>query len=163
MALIALSAELSSTEQMRTQCRRSLRAVLGATTLARMVRWTQSCARHACSCLISTHFQRAWSNPVCTAVAFGKGVYFARDANYSLQKLYSKPNSEGWQHLFVCRLVIGEYCLGTNGQLRPNIRQGDLPFDSFVNNISNPSIFVATDDAQACKSKLTFRVPPKAM
>ena len=93
---------------------------------------------------------RPWSDPIFAAVVWGRGVYFARDASYSLQKPYAKPNSEGWQHLFVCRLVVGEYCLGKNGQLRPDMRKGDLPFDSFVNDLSNPSIFVATDDAQAC-------------
>ena len=82
------------------------------------------------------------------AVMYGRGVYFARDAKYSAARLYSKPNANGVQHIFMVRVVVGEFCKGNDGQPRPNVRQGDLLYDSTVDDVSNPSIFVAADDAQ---------------
>ena len=44
--------------------------------------------------------------------AFGKGVYFARDAAYSANKKYSVPEKYGLQyvqHMILVNVVIGTY------------------------------------------------------
>ena len=83
------------------------------------------------------------------AVRYGKGVYFARDASYSSSTTYSRPNAEGIQYMFACRVVVGEYCLGKNEALTPDARQGHQLYDTTVNDVKNPSIFVTYHDAQA--------------
>lgn len=94
-------------------------------------------------------FNRAFAGR--NAVAYGKGVYFARDAAYSSHECYSTRDSNGIQRMFLCRVVVGDWCRGTNGQLTPAPKphsQLEL-FDSTVDNIQNPSIFVIFHDAQA--------------
>ena len=83
------------------------------------------------------------------ATAFGKGVYFARDASYSSSTTYSRPNANGVQHMFLCRVVVGEYCLGKRDALTPDVRQGHQLYDSTVNNMSDPGMYVTFHDSQA--------------
>ena len=67
---------------------------------------------------------------------YGKGVYFARDASYSSSTTYSRPNGHGVQHMFLCRVVVGEFCLGKRDALTPDVRQGHHElYDSTVNNM----------------------------
>jgi poly [ADP-ribose] polymerase 10/14/15 len=51
--------------------------------------------------------------------------------------------------MFLCRVVIGEFCLGVQDALVAPARIGDILFDSTVDNVANPSIFVTYHDAQA--------------
>ena len=97
--------------------------------------------------IIQQGFNRAFAGK--NAVAYGKGVYFARDASYSVSTTYSRPNAAGVQHMFLCRVTVGEYCKGRHGVLTPDVRKGHMLFDSTVNDTGNPSIFVAFHDAQA--------------
>lgn len=48
----------------------------------------------------------------CVA-AFNKGTYFAVDPNFSLGG-YAKQDAANHQFLFVCRVIIGRSCIGTN-------------------------------------------------
>lgn len=86
------------------------------------------------------------------ATMYGKGTYFARDASYSVGTTYSRPDDKGIQHMFACRVTIGEYCKGVKDAPVPDARQGYQLYDTTVNDMANPSIFVAYHDAQACKS-----------
>lgn len=62
------------------------------------------------------------------AVAYGKGVYFARDASYSYQPIYSVPDASGVQQMFLCRVTVGDWSKGSNGdQLTPEPK----PYNSF--------------------------------
>lgn len=58
--------------------------------------------------------QQGFNRSFCgkNATVYGKGVYFARDACYSADRLYSVPDSKGRQHMLACRVVVGEYCKG---------------------------------------------------
>ena len=80
---------------------------------------------------------------------YGKGAYFARDASYSSSTTYSRPNAQGVQHMFLARVVIGEYCRGVRDALAPPARDGAVLFDSTVNDVRNPTIFVTYRDSQA--------------
>ena len=77
------------------------------------------------------------------------GVYFARDASYSSSTTYSKPNADGVQHMFLARVVIGEYCKGVQDALAPPSRDGAILYDTTVNDIKDPTIFVTYRDSQA--------------
>ena len=95
--------------------------------------------------------QQGFNRSFCgrNATAYGKGVYFARDASYSSGTQYATPDSSGCQYIFACRVVVGEYCFGKRDALTPDVRSGHTLYDSTVNNTSNPSIFVTYHDAQA--------------
>lgn len=95
----------------------------------------------------SQGFNRAFAGK--NAVVYGKGVYFARDSRYSCCTAYSQPDSAGVQRMFACRVAAGDWCFGNNGQLTPDVKQGNDLFDCTVDNINDPSIVVVYHDAQA--------------
>lgn len=83
--------------------------------------------------------------------AYGRGVYFARDASYSSHTKFSEPDRQGVQRMLLCRVAVGDWCKGTHGQLTPNPKpHNNLElFDTTVDNERNPSVFVVYHDAQA--------------
>ena len=97
--------------------------------------------------------QQGFNRSFCgkNATFFGKGVYFARDASYSAYPLYCQPDKHGVQSIFLCRVVVGQYCQGVRDGLTPDVRDHarNLLFDSTVNDVANPEIFVTYHDAQA--------------
>jgi len=97
--------------------------------------------------IMSMGFNRSFCGK--NATAFGKGVYFARDASYSSSPTYSRPNGRGVQHMFLCRVVVGVYCKGERDALTPAVRKGHQLYDSTVNDMNNAGIFVTYHDAQA--------------
>ena len=86
-------------------------------------------------------FNRAFAGK--NAVRFGKGVYFARDAAYSMQPQYASKDSNGVSSIFMCRVAVGDYCMGKDGQLTPDFKNSHETFDTTVDNLSNPNIYVA--------------------
>lgn len=85
-----------------------------------------------------------------TAAAFGKGVYFAVNANYSAGG-YSPADSSGLKRLYVARVLTGRYTVGKSSMKTTPPRGTDPTdcFDSLVNNQQNPSMFVIFHDDQA--------------
>ena len=83
-------------------------------------------------------------------VAYGQGVYFARDASYS--DGYAHRDGSGQKHMYCTWVLTGEYTKGNSGMVvpppkNPNINQHIL-FDSTVNNQASPSIYVVYTDSQ---------------
>ncbi|KAI4884953.1 hypothetical protein NFI96_026798, partial [Prochilodus magdalenae] len=88
-----------------------------------------------------------------TAVAYGEGTYFAKDAWYSCRDLYSNPDESGFKYIYRARVVTGSPCKSRRGMkepdpLDPNNPQAGL-YDCAVNNLENPSIYVVFCDAGA--------------
>jgi poly [ADP-ribose] polymerase 10/14/15 len=83
-------------------------------------------------------------------VAYGRGVYFARDASYSSHPTYSAPDRNGVQYIFMCRVAVGDWSMGRTGILTPDVKPHNPLelYDSTVDNVHNPSIFVIYHDAQ---------------
>ena len=81
------------------------------------------------------------------------GTYFARDASYSANSTYSKPDSHGRKHMYYARVLVGEYTVGNSSMTVPPPKNPQLDphtlFDSLVDNSQNPSIFVVGPDAQS--------------
>ena len=109
---------------------------------------------HGCpSAVVPKIVQQGFNRSFCgaNATVYGEGVYFARDASYSTFPLYSKPDAQGIQSCFLVRVVVGEYCRGVKDAKTPDVRDpgtGAL-YDSTVDNLQNPNIFVTYNDAQA--------------
>ena len=60
--------------------------------------------------------------------------------------------------MFACSVAIGEYCKGVTDAIAPPARVGTQLFDSTVDDVFSPSIFVTYHDAQAYPGYLiTFR------
>eukprot|EP00940_MAST-03C_sp_MAST-3C-sp2_P003490 g3490.t1 len=95
---------------------------------------------------------------------YGHGVYFARDSGYSAVPRYSKPNADGLQRMLLCRVLVCEACVGQQSYTAP--RPKPFPrmhenYESFVDDLRAPSVFVSTRDFQAYPEFLvTFaRIP----
>ncbi|XP_070976970.1 protein mono-ADP-ribosyltransferase PARP12-like [Oncorhynchus clarkii lewisi] len=78
--------------------------------------------------------------------AYGKGSYFARDAKYS----NSYTGQSNMRSMFVCRVLVGDYTEGHSRYLRPPSKDGGdtIFYDSCVDDVSNPSIFVVFEKHQ---------------
>ena len=76
------------------------------------------------------------------ASAYGKGTYFAEKASYSFS--YMKQGRDGVAYMFLCTVLTGRLCRGSN-QLVINTEN----YDSAVDNLDNPTIFVSPHAAAA--------------
>ncbi len=83
-------------------------------------------------------------------VVYGKGVYFARDASYSHKFAYR--NSHGHRHMYLSKVLTGEFTTGTNQMIVPPPKNPKIDknvlFDSTVDDPANPTIYVVYADSQ---------------
>ena len=85
----------------------------------------------------------------------GNGVYFALNANYSANDRYSPQDFNGQKRIYRCRVLTGDFSQGRQGMLvPPNKPQGKgganhILYDSVVDNVNSPGIFVIFNDTQA--------------
>ncbi|NXR48585.1 PAR14 polymerase, partial [Hippolais icterina] len=86
------------------------------------------------------------------AAHFGNGTYFAVNANYSANNLYSEPDANGMKYMYLARVLVGEYSLGKKGSITParkNLSNSVDLFDSSTDNMNQPSMFIIFNDIQA--------------
>ncbi|KAK7910394.1 hypothetical protein WMY93_015078 [Mugilogobius chulae] len=102
------------------------------------------------SCIERGHFDRCYAGNA-NAALYGKGVYFAISAKYSAHDKYSKPDSAGLRRMYVARVLTGRHTLGNSSMVAPPQRGSDPSdrYDSLVDNLQNPSMFVIFHDDQA--------------
>jgi poly [ADP-ribose] polymerase 10/14/15 len=67
--------------------------------------------------------------------AYGIGTYFARDAKYSMN--YMKPCKDGISYMFIADVIQGRTMIGKLNKIIDTSM-----YESYVDNISNPSILV---------------------
>ncbi|XP_049670417.1 protein mono-ADP-ribosyltransferase PARP14-like isoform X2 [Accipiter gentilis] len=95
------------------------------------------------------------------AASIGNGTYFAVDASYSAQDAYSRPDTNGRRYMYLARALTGQYCAGSKGLITPPPKNPADPtdlYDSVVDNVNNPTMFVIFNDIQAYPEYLiTFR------
>ena len=78
---------------------------------------------------------------------FGKGVYFAKDASMSVG--YAPAMYGGKRYMYCTRVALGKYTLGNRNMVVPPLMgRGNDSYDSVVNNVTNPTIFVLFYDNQ---------------
>lgn len=86
------------------------------------------------------------------AAQYGNGTYFAVNASYSANDTYSKPDANGKKHMYLARVLVGQYSQGTQGAITPaakNVGNTVDLFDSSTDNVNNPSMFIIFNDIQA--------------
>lgn len=95
--------------------------------------------------------------PASNRQAWGPGTYFARDANYCFQ-YFCKGHGDGTKKLLVCLLGSGMPCLGNcNNEMGAlPTRQGRQEYNSSVDSISNPEIYIMQQDAAYPAYVVTF-------
>ncbi|XP_038587306.1 protein mono-ADP-ribosyltransferase PARP14 isoform X2 [Micropterus salmoides] len=112
-----------------------------------------------CDSIMKTGFNRRFAGQ--NATAYGHGTYFAVNASYSAHPTYSKPAVDGSQLMFVARVLTGIYTQGQSNMKVPPPRSDQRPhdlYDSVVDNIVNPSMYVVFHDNQAYPDYLiTFK------
>ena len=85
---------------------------------------------------------------ILLGTAYGRGVYFARDASYSVR--YA-GGGFGGRFMYLARVLVGKYCPGNSGMIVPPPKDPSRPeilYESVVDNTGNPSIFVVFYDTQ---------------
>ena len=96
--------------------------------------------------VIQTNVYKVPSTFCVTGTAFGRGVYFARDASYSLG--YTGGGG-GNGYMYLARVLVGRFCQGNSSMILPPPRdptRPDILYNSVVDNPSNPTIFVVFSD-----------------
>ncbi|XP_014795154.1 PREDICTED: poly [ADP-ribose] polymerase 14 [Calidris pugnax] len=86
------------------------------------------------------------------AAAYGNGTYFAVNASYSANDIYSKPDVDGKKYMYLARVLVGEYSQGTQGAITPAVKNSSNSielFDSSTDNVNRPSMFIIFNDIQA--------------
>ncbi|XP_071793811.1 protein mono-ADP-ribosyltransferase PARP14-like isoform X2 [Asterias amurensis] len=85
------------------------------------------------------------------ATVYGNGTYFAVSASYSAQAHYAKPDANGTKHIFVTNVLVGDFIRGSQGMITPPPKPQNPAelFDSVVDNMNAPGIYVIFHDAQA--------------
>jgi len=95
--------------------------------------------------------------PKSNRQAWGPGTYFARDANYCFHH-FCKPQQDGTKKLLLCLLASGMPCLGnsenTIGALP--VRQGQQEYNSAVDSMSNPEIYIMPESSAYPAYVITF-------
>lgn len=86
-----------------------------------------------------------------TAAAYGNGSYFAVNSSYSARDTYAKPNSQGHCYMMQTRVITGDWCLGKKGMVDAPYKDADgtVQFDSVVDSVASPSMFIVFKDASA--------------
>lgn len=88
---------------------------------------------------------------ISVATLLGKGVYFAWNASYSARDKYSPRDAHGCKYIILARVLTGEFTTGDPSYITPPPKSShglDL-YDSVVDKVDSPSIFVIFTDAQA--------------
>ncbi|ELK24701.1 Poly [ADP-ribose] polymerase 14 [Myotis davidii] len=74
-------------------------------------------------------FNRSYAGK--NATNYGKGTYFAVNANYSAHDTYSRPDANGKKHMYYVRVLTGLYALGNTSLLVPPAKNSQNPLDLY--------------------------------
>ncbi|XP_020510188.2 protein mono-ADP-ribosyltransferase PARP14-like isoform X1 [Labrus bergylta] len=137
-------------------CRQRISAKNGPAELGEKALYHGTSAE-SCDCIERDKFDRAYAGT--HAARFGKGVYFAVDAKYSAGG-FSPPDALGLKRMYVARVLTGRHTVGDSSMKAPPPRAADRTdcFDSVVDNLQTPAMFVIFHDDQAYPDYLiTFK------
>jgi len=85
-----------------------------------------------------------------SAALWGRGIYFARDAQYPDDHGIVRQDERGVREVLLCLVVTGMSVLGDPSyRMEPQRNQTSHRYNSFVDSLSNPEIFVVTQSSAA--------------
>ena len=79
---------------------------------------------------------------------YGCGIYFARESKYSHRFVSDYTPSQGYE-MFLSFVLVGEYEQGSAKKKFTGIKPDGNQYDSTVDNMINPQVFVVYNDYQA--------------
>ncbi|PVD35525.1 hypothetical protein C0Q70_02488 [Pomacea canaliculata] len=99
-------------------------------------------------CANSFDFRRSGEN---VGAVWGKGAYFSTTAKYShsYTRAHITLTGDPLRFMFLGRILVGQYTLGHSSYTKPPERDRLKMYDSCVNDLSNPTIFVIFDLTQS--------------
>ncbi|PVD35547.1 hypothetical protein C0Q70_02510 [Pomacea canaliculata] len=99
-------------------------------------------------CANSFDFRRSGEN---VGARWGKGAYFSTTAKFShsYTRAHTTLTGDSLRFMFLGRILVGQYTLGHPSYTKPPERDRLKLYDSCVNDVSNPAIFVIFDLAQS--------------
>uniref|UniRef100_A0A4W3HZ60 Poly [ADP-ribose] polymerase n=1 Tax=Callorhinchus milii TaxID=7868 RepID=A0A4W3HZ60_CALMI len=87
---------------------------------------------HGTTCEIAEQVKKlGFNRSFCgrNATLYGKGTYFAKNAQYSCNDTYSRPSDQGNKYMFQAQVITGKLSWGTRGHPKAlNIRYLDLTY-----------------------------------
>ncbi|UJR15414.1 hypothetical protein I4U23_002361 [Adineta vaga] len=95
------------------------------------------CTETAANSIVEECFNRSFAG--INGTVYGRGAYFAANANYSHQ--YALPNANGDRYMFVVSVLVGKSTLGNTSM--------KVPPSGYDSTTDNRQIFVVYHDAQA--------------
>uniref|UniRef100_A0A8C5MTE4 Poly [ADP-ribose] polymerase n=1 Tax=Leptobrachium leishanense TaxID=445787 RepID=A0A8C5MTE4_9ANUR len=103
-------------------------------------------------------FNRSYNGK--NATVYGQGTYFARDASYSCIDTYSKIDDNGEKHVYQVAVITGKWCLGNWRCVEPpKTEDPNIRYDTTVDDVDNPTIFVVYHDYVAYpKYLISFKI-----
>uniref|UniRef100_A0A674A5L2 Poly [ADP-ribose] polymerase n=1 Tax=Salmo trutta TaxID=8032 RepID=A0A674A5L2_SALTR len=134
--------------QANTLCEQRIRAKNGAAEVG-VKKLYHGTAATTCDAIESNGFDRSYYNAIH---AITLGVYFAVNASYSANPRYTPPDASGHRRMYVARVLTGRYTLGDpTMRFTPRRSPTDSAdrYDSLVDNLQRPSMFVIFHDDQA--------------
>jgi len=82
--------------------------------------------------------------------AYGKGTYFSSMASESAKYCRQHKGADNGDYVMLfCRVIVGEYAVGTPHSRTQYKNDGKTQYDSFVNRLDRPTIFVINRDYHA--------------
>jgi poly [ADP-ribose] polymerase 10/14/15 len=91
------------------------------------------------------------------ATVYGKGVYFAVDASYSIDETYSRPDSQGNKYMYLARVVVGDFCVGNNTMRMPPPQHDEDASPASQAYSSSPSAVVDTRHSEENSFRQSIR------
>ncbi|XP_074555195.1 protein mono-ADP-ribosyltransferase PARP14-like [Halichoeres trimaculatus] len=139
-----------------TICKQRILAKNGPAKLGEKVLYHGTSAE-SCYCIERDKFDRGFAGT--NAARYGKGVYFAVNPDYSAGG-FAPADPSGLKRVYVARVLTGLYTVGNPSLKAAPPRGSDRSdcFDSVVDNVASPTMFVVFHDDQAYPEYLiTFK------
>ena len=98
-----------------------------------------------------SNFRSCFFFQTFSATRYGNGLYFALQASFAARSSYYKPDRYGFRYMYLAKVLVGEYTVGRQGMLTPPAKNAyDVcdTYDTVVDNVTNPGIFVVFYDWQ---------------
>merc|ERR1712130_433350 len=82
---------------------------------------------------------------------YGQGTYFTNDASIAFKYAKQQKADSKYYAMLACKVIVGQSTLGRRSMDQTSLFQpdGTTLFDSLVNDMDNPSIFVINRDYHA--------------
>eukprot|EP01084_Bolivina_argentea_P257116 433103_1 len=104
--------------------------------------WHGTGSIHTLKLIMKNGFDRSYNK----VGKFGKGTYFAKDACYSVKNGYCGKDKNNNYFILLCRVIVGQYTIGKSDMKQIPKKLDGTEYDSLVNNLYDPNIFVSWRD-----------------